>query len=1607
MTSPFSAGKVRYEPAVVAPQLARLLDLEHHEVQGFVDGHPQLLDAYDMDAVLALAGVEQSSCGDDGPAPGRLLNLGLLHLAREDFPRAVATLTRVREAGDRRESAAADLALGFAHQATDRAAAMEAYERAAAAGVEYSALAALAAAQLIGAQDLRRAARMLAAACRVEGPYLGQAAFQLGLLLKELDDPGGAENAFRRAMSAGDPEFRTLAANSLGTLLSSRSPDAAVEAYRVAVDSGTAGAGEAAVNLGLLLAGAGHAEEALASYRRAVELPDAEQHARALTNIGELLHREGRPGEAESALRAAIELRHPFHSYRARFDLGSLLNADRRFEEARRQWELCLNAPAPMAELARAQLDGMGRGEADEMSDEGAHELAVRLYLASAWSDVLDILSDRPEQIEPAARAMAQIIEENAADASREEREALHTNLGVVERAVEIGITGAVAERSRFRGVVDDDIAVQGLRLFESVHFHRTTGTRAERAARVAQQLLVDPRWPALPAAFTAWVLPLMSQALSWPEQGHHDTMRDRLVEEMRAVVGSARPEDEAELRHVLAMTLLVRHPAAGDADEAVGLLATIADESTADPAARAAYRSCLAEAHAVRASADPTGHEGDLDRALGLAQSAVSSLELLGEGAVDDLMQARSRLMKLLGSDFRATGARESVDRAVDLGRELVADVRGGQRLALLHDLALLLIARDDETDLAEATGMVREALELVAPGSAYHLQFSYILGLLLTDGSTYPGAGNEHVLRVAELLDLLENDLAAQRAPQLQGSSADLRKRLYERTGEVRHLDIGIATLESVLRTGHAVPTTTTALAELLRYKYQATGRAEYVQRAVHVLRDLLAAERPQPDLHAVAVFGDALVSLSQVSGDLSYLDEAVGTLTDAHGRDTSHDAVTRALAQALENRGDQLDDSGDLERAIGLYHRLRDGTGPRSSLRPHSEGDVGTAVLRRWGRTGDPVDLDAGISALRIAVGDQQPGRVGTRLLNNLARALTERYRAGGAAADLDEAVGQLEVSLAYESQGSAMLPMLLASLGSALALRHGSTGRPADAERAVAALRSACRIAVELGVEEHGAATEWALWASERGAWDEAAEAADLGLESAYLLFRSQLTRAHREARLTEAGRLAAAGAHARARLGDPAGAALMLESGMALLLSDTLERERTDLSRLSDVGRADLAEAYGSAAAAIADLERTAGGVGGPGPDALPGDRLTGLLRERRAELDRVIAEIRAVDGYSGFLTRPRFEDIVRAAAHQPVVFVVSTPWQGLAVIVEAAAGPRAVLLPELTDDVVRKQVVRLLEARHTTLWRAADEITAALWPSVMGPLLEALGECPAATLVPAGLLSLLPLHAAWTADPMAVSGRRHALDSIRLTHAPNARAALVASGWAADRPAVRLLAVDNPQQGSAPVNSGAEIAAALARFPDHVHLSGADATLRGTLAELPACDVLHFACHGQARFDQPLKSSLILAGGERLTLRTLIETRVEARLAVLAACETAVPGLRSPNESVGLPSTLLAAGTAGIIASLWPVPDDSTNLLMAAFYENWREGTEPAEALRQAQRWLRDSTNREKRDRFPGLLGPEPGSGAAQRLWEAAMGHSPAYFWSGFTYTGS
>jgi CHAT domain-containing protein/predicted negative regulator of RcsB-dependent stress response len=137
-------------------------------------------------------------------------------------------------------------------------------------------------------------------------------------------------------------------------------------------------------------------------------------------------------------------------------------------------------------------------------------------------------------------------------------------------------------------------------------------------------------------------------------------------------------------------------------------------------------------------------------------------------------------------------------------------------------------------------------------------------------------------------------------------------------------------------------------------------------------------------------------------------------------------------------------------------------------------------------------------------------------------------------------------------------------------------------------------------------------------------------------------------------------------------------------------------------------------------------------------------------------------------------------------------------------------------------------------------------------------------------------------------------------------------------------------------------------------FNDSVKLKNEAATLENLRKNLEKAGVLHLACHGKFRLDNPDFSALNLFN-ENLTVKDARELNLRDKLVVLSACETGLNKIVSGEELFGLTRGFLSAGASALVMSLWTVNDKSTLDLMRRFYSEFLKGENPAKALKIAQ----------------------------------------------------
>jgi CHAT domain-containing protein len=148
------------------------------------------------------------------------------------------------------------------------------------------------------------------------------------------------------------------------------------------------------------------------------------------------------------------------------------------------------------------------------------------------------------------------------------------------------------------------------------------------------------------------------------------------------------------------------------------------------------------------------------------------------------------------------------------------------------------------------------------------------------------------------------------------------------------------------------------------------------------------------------------------------------------------------------------------------------------------------------------------------------------------------------------------------------------------------------------------------------------------------------------------------------------------------------------------------------------------------------------------------------------------------------------------------------------------------------------------------------------------------------------------------------------------------------------------------------VNEEIETIAAL--FKNSTILLGERAKTDEIKKFASGADVLHLACHGKFRAQNPLFSSLKLADGW-LTVREIENLKLNADLVVLSACDTGVNYVAPGDELLGLARGFFSAGASSLVLSLWNVHDATTVQLMRHFYEEIQRGKSPATALHKAQ----------------------------------------------------
>jgi hypothetical protein len=617
-------------------------------------------------------------------------------------------------------------------------------------------------------------------------------------------------------------------------------------------------------------------------------------------------------------------------------------------------------------------------------------------------------------------------------------------------------------------------------------------------------------------------------------------------------------------------------------------------------------------------------------------------------------------------------------------------------------------------------------------------------------------------------------------------------------------------------------------------------------------------------------------------------------------------------------------------------------------------------------------DRKDLDEAIDALTEMAQalPAEPARLRIRTRGILALSQRLRYDLDGIPSDIHEAIDALRAKLSIEGSEDAQHPYTLGALGDAFRSLFQRTRDQTALEQALSYYREAARMRTAPASIRLQFAKSWAELAGTAGDWAEATAGSEHAVALLPLVAARGLSRADHERLLHDHAGTATDGAAFAVLAGQPRRAVEILEGGRGVLLTQTLDM-RTDMTELR-AREPELARMLDEVAVALEMV-----GVGVAEGSVPSGSPAITRREERRAlaqRWDRLVEQVRRIDGFADFLRPPSASDLQAAAAEGSIVMINVSRRRSDAFVLRPD-GVQTVPLPDLEPDRLSPQLLSFLTAvldpDDPRARKVMQTTLGWLWDAVAGPVLDVVAPdsrpaepsaLPRLWWIPTGLLSLFPLHAA------GQTGTGGVMDRVVSSYAPTVGTLVRVRSRSrtTSRPRVTIVAL--PEHGLK--ESHREVQYVTKRFPDARTLEDSEATRADVMSAVRDSQIVHLSCHANASFTRPSGGFLRLHDGN-LTVLDLARLRLpDAELAFLSACSTAMGGDVLPDEAVHLATAFQLAGYRHVIGTLWPIEEAPSADVADRFYEHLgaslgtgveaADEVDVARALHSAVRELRD-----------------------------------------------
>jgi len=277
----------------------------------------------------------------------------------------------------------------------------------------------------------------------------------------------------------------------------------------------------------------------------------------------------------------------------------------------------------------------------------------------------------------------------------------------------------------------------------------------------------------------------------------------------------------------------------------------------------------------------------------------------------------------------------------------------------------------------------------------------------------------------------------------------------------------------------------------------------------------------------------------------------------------------------------------------------------------------------------------------------------------------------------------------------------------------------------------------------------------------------------------------------------------------------------------------------------------------------------------------------------------------------------------------------------------AARGAVLDLLDDL-DAHLGPQAIAALSRYPAQRAKACRRVLQELYRAVFAPIEDLLrppdSHRPTALLVvPHGLLHRVPFCALH-------NGREYLLRDWVITISPSLEVAQIAESRRARRGSALVLGVTD----EATPGMEREARAIAQILGDATLLTGSEATFAAVRTHAARARLVHLACHGLFRAENPTFTSFRLAD-RWVRAADVTALDLAGATLVLSACESGRMGRLPGHEVAGLARGFLSAGVRCVVVSQWLADDRSTSELMVELYRSMARGDSPAAALRAAQ----------------------------------------------------